>query len=462
MKRTNRKVPVALTIAGSDSGGGAGIQADLKTFAAVGVHGATAITSVTAQNTLGVAEIRDLDVALIRKQIDVVVEDLGVDAAKTGMLHTKEIIEAVAEEIKRHGFPTVVDPVMMAKSGAPLLRPEAVESLKGRLLPLASVVTPNRSEAEEISGFKIETLEDAKRAARDIAKLGPEAVVVKGGHIEAPGESVDVLYYKDRVKTYGMPRLDSRLTHGTGCSFSAAITGFLARGFEVSKAVEEAKGIVFYAIKHGFEVGRGYGPVNPLARLYLEGERYAVIVALEEALKKLSSEKRVFFLVPEVRMNLVFALPMADDIGEVAGFPGRITFDGERLVAVSRPKFGTSTHVAKTVITVMERYPQVRSGLSVKYSRDLLDSSLKLGLNVLSYDRRLEPEEVKRTEGASIPWGVEQALKGSTQKPDVIFHLGDIGKEPIITILGDTPMSVVDKVFKIIETQVNEQTPKRV
>jgi len=191
------KIPRALTIAGSDSGGGAGIQADLKTFAALGVHGMTALTAITAQNTVDVTAVQDVDVDIIRAQVKAVAEDIGVDAAKTGMLHTSEIIEAVAEEVERYGFPVVVDPVMIAKSGAALLKPEAKDTLVKSLLPLAMVVTPNAMEAEAISGVKIETLEDGKDAAVKIAALSGGAVVVKGGHIlQREGKAVDILFYQ--------------------------------------------------------------------------------------------------------------------------------------------------------------------------------------------------------------------------------------------------------------------------
>jgi hydroxymethylpyrimidine/phosphomethylpyrimidine kinase len=187
-----KKAKCALTIAGSDSGGGAGIQADLKTFASLGVHGLSAITSITAQNTIAVNAILDVTPDMVMAQIDSVVEDIGVDAAKTGMLHTGDIIKVVAKEIKKYGFPIVVDPVMVAKSGARLLNQNAIKILIQHLLPLATVLTPNAREAEVLSGIKIRTLDDAKAAAKEIYYMGPKAVVVKGGHI--PGsEVIDIL-----------------------------------------------------------------------------------------------------------------------------------------------------------------------------------------------------------------------------------------------------------------------------
>lgn len=210
IEKVKSKIPVAITIAGSDSGGGAGIQADLKTFAAMGVHGTTAITSITAQNTQTVTGVVNLDAEIIKKQIQAVAEDIGLDAGKTGMLYTKEIIKAVAFEVSKYQFPLVVDPVMVAKSGALLLKPEAMNTLKTHLLPRATLVTPNKFEAERLTNRIIGKLDDAKTAAKEISEMGPEAVVVKGGHLN-PHYAVDVLYYKDKYEIFETPRLDVKL-----------------------------------------------------------------------------------------------------------------------------------------------------------------------------------------------------------------------------------------------------------
>ncbi|MEM1711432.1 MAG: bifunctional hydroxymethylpyrimidine kinase/phosphomethylpyrimidine kinase, partial [Nitrososphaerota archaeon] len=232
-------IPRALTIAGSDSGGGAGIQADLKTFAALGVHGMSAITSITAQNTMEVTMIYDLPVELIREQIRVVVRDIGVDAVKTGMLHTSEIIEAVASELRRISAPIVVDPVMIAKSGARLLEESAVKALIEELLPRAYVVTPNALEAEALSGIRIRDLESQKRAAKMISELGARGVVVKGGHVEDP-RAVDILYFDGEFRVYEAERIETRTTHGTGCTFASAIAAELAKKKSIFEAVERA------------------------------------------------------------------------------------------------------------------------------------------------------------------------------------------------------------------------------
>ena len=256
-------LPVALTIAGSDSGGGAGIQADLKTFAVLGVHGTSALTAITAQNTRGVTDILELPASLVREQIDAVVEDMGVDAAKTGMLSSAAIIEVVADAIARHGLgKLVVDPVMVAKGGAKLLRDDAVAALRARLVPLAAVLTPNLPEAGVLLGRRVASVAERAHAARDLVDMGARAAVVKGGH--ADGDVTDVFFDGSRLVELEAERIETSNTHGSGCVFSAAITAAMARGAEPLEAVREAKSFVTRAIARSLEIGHGHGPVNPM------------------------------------------------------------------------------------------------------------------------------------------------------------------------------------------------------
>lgn len=250
-----------LTIAGSDSGGGAGIQADLKTFAALGLFGTSAITAITAQNTIAVTAIYEVPVAMVVAQIDAVVADLRPEAVKVGMLASPAIVAAVAAAIVRHRLANVVvDPVMVAKSGDQLLRPEAVDALIRLLLPLATVLTPNLPEATMLLGHPVLTLAEQETAARDIAALGPAAVVVKGGH--SAGEPVDVLFAAGEVCRFPAQRIATPNTHGTGCTFSSAIAAYLALGLPVAEAVGAAKRYLTGAIEHAPGLGSGHGPVN--------------------------------------------------------------------------------------------------------------------------------------------------------------------------------------------------------
>jgi hydroxymethylpyrimidine/phosphomethylpyrimidine kinase len=258
----------ALTIAGSDSGGGAGIQADLKTFAARGVFGMSAITALTAQNTVGVQGVFEIPPPFVGLQIDSVAGDIGVDVVKTGMLSNAGIIQVVAEKIREHGLaPLVVDPVMVAKSGDTLLRDDAREALIGQLLALATVVTPNLHEASVLCGFEIASLDEMRRAAETIRSLGSQNVVIKGGHLPNTPDAVDVLFDGQEFQEFRAPRIESGNTHGTGCTFASAIAAELAKGHPVAEAVLIAKEYLTQVLKASTDLGlgQGHGPMNHMA-----------------------------------------------------------------------------------------------------------------------------------------------------------------------------------------------------
>jgi hydroxymethylpyrimidine/phosphomethylpyrimidine kinase len=262
-----KSIRKALTIAGSDSGAGAGIQADLKTFAALGVYGTSAITAITAQNTLGVTQVLALSPKLVAAQIDAVVEDIGAQALKTGMLANRAIIEIVAKKIAEHRLKNlVVDPVMVATSGDLLIKKSAVASLRSRLIPLAAVVTPNLPEAEELTGMPLRTSEDIEKAARRIVEMGAKSVIIKGGHRKGP--AVDLFFDGKDLHALNAPRIRTRNTHGTGCTFSAAIAAYLAKGESLNRAVRLAKGYITAAIRAGFTVGTGHSPVHHFYRFW--------------------------------------------------------------------------------------------------------------------------------------------------------------------------------------------------
>jgi len=258
------RLPRALTIAGSDSGGGAGIQADLKTFFALGCHGMSALTALTAQNTVAVTAIHEVPPEFVIAQIDAVASDIGVDAAKTGMLSSAGIVEAVAKAIEVHGIEhLVVDPVFVSKHRDHLLAPEAVSTLTERLLPLAQVVTPNLYEAEGlVGGGEITSLDDMREASKALHALGPRCVLIKGGHLSGD-TAVDLLFDGRDFTELSGPRFETEDTHGTGCALSAAITARLAHGDDTLTAVRAAKDFVSGAIRRGLRIGKGYGPVNP-------------------------------------------------------------------------------------------------------------------------------------------------------------------------------------------------------
>jgi len=439
----------ALTIAGSDSSAGAGVQADLKTFSALGVYSSTVLTCVTAQNTLGVYLVEPLEPRLVEMQYKAVLEDPGFDAVKTGLLPSKPIVELVVRELRKLDKPIVVDPVYIAGTGFKLSSEEAYETLVRGLIPIATVVTPNANEASKITGVKVETVEDAEEAARRISSLGVELVVVKGGHLK--GAPVDVILHRGRLLKLRGTRVEGSF-HGAGCCFSAAIAAMLAKGLKPLEAVKEAKRFIETAITHHHKVGSGIKPVNPMARLYMEAEKWSVVKNVRQAIRLLEAEPKVSRLIPEVASNLVMALSYARSPSEVVGIPGRIVKVLGGVKAVMEPAYGASRHVARTVLTAMRFDPEVRAGMNIKMDERILETCIRLGFKVSGYDRRLEPPEVKAKEGLSTSWGAEQAIKAAGGAvPDVIYHRGDWGKEPMITVLGRDAIDVVHKVLKIVE-----------
>jgi len=441
------KLKRVLTIAGSDSGGGAGIQADLKTISALGAYGMSVITALTAQNTLGVQGVFEIPPDFVEKQFDSVLGDIGADAAKTGMLANSNIIKIVAKKIREYRIEkVVVDPVMFAKGGAPLMAPEAIEALIGELLPLALVATPNIPEAEALAGIKIKTIDDMKAAAEKIAFLGTRNVLVKGGHLE--GAATDVLFDGRDFRSFSSERIATRNTHGTGCTYASAIATGIAQGLSVADAVERAKKYVTAAIRFSISIGGGQGPTNHMAHLLRESERYRCLQDLEQAVSRLEEEP-CGNIIPEVQSNLGYALPFSSAKEDVAAFPGRIIRVNGQARTVRSPRFGASSHIAKIILTVMRHDSRYRSAMNVRFSEEAVRVCRDLGFTVESFDRSDEPKDIKETEGSSLEWGTALVLSRNPAVPDIIFDRGDTGKEPMIRILGKTPAEVVEKAVMI-------------
>jgi hydroxymethylpyrimidine/phosphomethylpyrimidine kinase len=441
------KMKRILTIAGSDSGGGAGIQADLKTITVLGGFGMSVLTALTAQNTVGVAGIHPVPPEFIGQQVDSVLSDIGVDAVKTGMLFNADSIEVVADRLSAYGInKIVVDPVMVAKGGDLLLVAEAQETLAKLLVPMALLVTPNIPEAEVLSRKSISTEEDVLEAARVIHDMGAQSVLIKGGHLDGP--ATDYLFDGRNLFEFSRQRIDTPHTHGTGCAYSAAIATYLAMELEVKEAVERAKDFIHTAIRFAFPLGKGHGPTNFYAQFAREQEEYVVLEALKTNFERLQAA-HVGNLVPEVQSNLGYALPYAETHRDIAAFPGRLVRLGKGIVSVRSPAFGASRHIATIILTAMRYDPEYRSAMNIRFSERIVEQCESLGWKVCSFDRSDEPEEVKQQEGSSLEWGTERVLSRETGIPDIIFDRGDVGKEPMIRVLGRNPDEVVDKVLKL-------------
>jgi hydroxymethylpyrimidine/phosphomethylpyrimidine kinase len=443
-------LPCVLTIAGSDSGGGAGMQADLKTITVLGAFGMSALTALTAQNTRVVQAVHAVPPRFVLEQIEAVATDLPVHAAKTGMLANREIVEAVAEGIRRFQIRNlVVDPVFVSKGGHPLLEEDAVEALTRTLLPLARLITPNLHEARRLSGMEMVTEEERREAARRLHGMGPGAVLIKGGHGRGPAAE-DLLFDGTSFRTYSARRLDTPHTHGTGCTLSAAIATFLARGLDLAQAVDRAKRFITEAIRHALPLGAGHGPTNHFAAGMQEIETDRVLGALCRAAATLRENPSLAKLAPEVQCNLGYALPLAATHEEVAAFPGRIVRLPEGLTVARPPAFGASRHIANVILAAMRHHSQLRSTMNIAFSEALLRRAMETGLTAVGFDRAGEPREVKEREGSSLEWGTGAAISGTREVPDLVYDRGEVGKEPMIRILGTDPEDVLRKALLLV------------
>jgi hydroxymethylpyrimidine kinase/phosphomethylpyrimidine kinase len=437
-----------VTIAGSDTGGGAGLQADLKTIAALEGHGMSVITALTAQNSLGIQSVYPIPLPFIEAQMDAVFTDLAVDAAKTGMLYNDQVVKLVAAKMKQNGvLKLVVDPVMIATDGTSLLDEAGRDALRRELLPLASLVTPNLPEAAALADMEVRTTKEMREAAERIRGYGVEAVLVKGGHLE--GDPVDILLDGEGYKEFPSERVAVSDVHGTGCVLSAAIATVLAQGASLQDAVQRGREVTVASIKASFTMGKGRRFAHPPAYAAMEGERYHVIEALEEVVAQLKGEAHIGGLIPEVSSNLGYALSLAQDKNDVAAFPGRIVRVQDGIATIASPAFGASQHIASIILTVMEHDPSFRSAMNIRYSPAIMQGCKDAGLHVVGFDRGEEPREVAEAEGRSLGWGVQKVLIDAGNVPDVIYDEGGWRKEPMVRILGKNPAEVVGKVIKI-------------
>jgi hydroxymethylpyrimidine kinase / phosphomethylpyrimidine kinase / thiamine-phosphate diphosphorylase len=441
---------IALSIAGSDSGAGAGIQADLKMFSALGVYGCTAITAITAQNTKKVAEIFEVSPSMVEQQIRSIMTDMRPNAIKIGMVYSIPIIEAVYRSLeKKSKIPVVLDPILAAGTGAKLLRTEAYKSFISNLIPSSTLITPNRMEAEKLADMTIKTENDANEAARKIKKLGAENVIVKGGHFGSAHVTDVLLDSKDNIIKFTNPRLEIKEVHGSGCNFSSAVTAYLARGMTLTEACKMANEYVHTAIRNAITIGSGLPIANPLSTIYRDASRYLTLAELQLAVEQVSMLDGFYRLIPETQTNFAYALLDAVDISDVAAVRGRIIKIENSAAPASYIKFGASSHVASAVLAYMSVNPDFRSAINIRFDERIVNVCKSL-FSVASYDRTKEPKKIKRREGSSVAWGILAALSKNSLA-EVIYHRGDVGKEPMITLFGRNPAEIVERIKRILK-----------
>jgi hydroxymethylpyrimidine/phosphomethylpyrimidine kinase len=414
---------VVLTIGGSDSGGGAGIQADLKTFSILGLHGTSAVTAITAQNTLGVQHIFGLEPEIVLAQLRSITDDFSIAYAKTGMLHSAEIVAVVADHLQRTGIPFVLDPVIEAEAGGRLLQPEAVLALKERLLPLARVATPNIFEAEALTGICVRDMDSANLAAQKIMGFGPGAVIVKGGHLDC----TDLLADGTGVCLMPSERVAGQ-NHGVGCTFSAALTSYLCMGCSLPKAARNAKEFAKRALLGSFHLGKGVGPVNQAAYLREEASRYRVLCDVQKAVDLIGDEPKISELIPDLGSNLAMAIPHARTSDDVASVEGGLVKEGGRVRQSGCIKFGSSGDIVRIILEAMSYNSRSRAAMNL--SLKAMPACRALGLvitDLIGFD-----------DESALP-----AIEAPGRPPNVFLVRGTQGEKPVLCLLGSSATLLV-------------------
>ncbi|MFP3868063.1 MAG: bifunctional hydroxymethylpyrimidine kinase/phosphomethylpyrimidine kinase [Desulfobacteraceae bacterium] len=436
-----------MIIAGSDPSAGAGLQQDLKVATLLGAYGLTVVTALTVQNTMGVQAVHPVAAPVVAAQLEAVLGDIRVDAVKLGMLANEDIVRVVVAKLREAEIPMVIlDPVLAASDGSPLLAEAGVEILKQELLPLATMVTPNLSEAARLTGLEVLEVAGMEAAAQALQQQGVRWVLVTGGHL--PGEPIDVLY--DGVNCYRLPgvRQAQPHTHGSGCALATALATLLAQGKALPEAVNQAKELVAQAITYGLPLGQGRGPVNPYAPFARELDRYRVLQQLAAAASRLQAGG-IEALIPEVQSNLGYATLYAEGLQDVAAFPGRLLKGPQGLIIPRAPEFGASRHIAAVILTALRTHPQLRAAMNIRFFEEVERLAPLLHLKVASFERAQEPPDIKAKEGSTLAWGVASVLKPEEPPADLIYDRGEWGKEPMIRVLGPDPMSVAEKVLAL-------------
>ena len=421
-----------LSIGGSDTSSGAGIQSDIKIFSNNGFYPFTVITAITSQNTKKITSIEPVSRRSLELQMESVLSDFQIDAIKIGMVFNSQNIKTIHSKLKNSKFPIVVDPIIKSTTGRLLLKKNALSDYRKMIIPLADVITPNRYESKVLTGFT-----DARKAAKKIQAMGAKNVIITGFTESNSKISDYILEPNNQYKISG--KKIQIINHGSGCDYSASMTQSLAKGLTVSKSVRIAKKFVYQSIKNSISIGKG---IN-ITHQEIPKDTKNLLHAIDE-FKRIKNIHRV---IPECQTNFVFAKINPKTINDVLGISGRLVKAGKEIITAGELAYGGSQHVASAVIQINKKFPEILSCINIKYNTKIISKAKKLGFVVLSYDRTKEPTKVKRQENSSIIWGMSSILK--TKCPDLVYHKGDFGKEAMILIFGQTPNDVIKKVSKL-------------
>jgi len=420
-----------LSIGGSDPSSGAGIQSDIKTFSNYDVYGFTVVTAITSQNTRKVTSVEPVSAKSLMAQIDSILSDFHIDAIKIGMVYNSQIIKVIHSKLRNIKAPIVIDPIIKSTTGTTLLKKSALFDYKKMMVPLADVITPNKYEAEVLSGTS-----NTNKSAKKIQSMGAKCVIITST-TSSNSQISDFVLEENREYVISGKKIPIR-NHGSGCNYSASIAVSLAKGNTIRYAVKAAKDYVYQSIKNSKNIGKG---VHITHKNTSNGMR-----ELSDSINHFKQIKNIYKVIPECQTNFVFAKKNPKIIKDVLGISGRLVKSGKDVVTAGEIVYGGSQHVGTAVIQVNKKFPDIRSGLNIKYDPNIIAKAKKSKFTVLSYDRSKEPKKSKQKENSSISWGISNTL--NAKSPDIIYHRGDVGKEPMILIFGNNPGDVIRKVSK--------------
>ena len=429
-----------LSIGGSDPSSGAGIQSDIKTFSTFDVHTLTIITAITGQNTSNFGMVEPVSKKILENQFESIISDFKIDGIKIGMLYNSEIIKTVYQYLKKLKIPIVVDPVIKSTTGGMLIKKSAISDFKKFIIPLATIITPNKFEAEILTKTKINSKNTPEKIAKIIQTMGAKNVVITG--VEIKNKEVLDFVLEENKKYYITDKKILKINRGSGCIHSAAVLYAIIKNKNIKESLKFAKKITLNSIKNSKKVGKGIVITNV-------GRYDKIEIKLSNAINEFTKIKNIYKNIPECQTNFVYSKEKPKSIKEILGISGRIVKAGKDTIVAGDLSYGGSKHVATALLIVNKKYPKIHSAINLKYKKETISKIKKLKLATYDYNRSEEPQGVK-IKGSTIAWGIKTAIKNSRKMPDVIYHKGDFGKEPMILVFAETPDIIIKKIMKII------------
>jgi len=429
-----------LSIGGSDPSSGAGIQSDIKTFSIFNVHGLTVITAITGQNTSNFGMVEPVSKKILENQLESIISDFKIDGIKIGMVYNSEIIKTVYQYLKKLKIPIIVDPVIKSTTGGMLIEKSAISDFRKFIIPLATIITPNRFEAEILTKTKINSKNTPEKIAKMIQKMGAKNVVITGVKIKNK-KVLDFVLEINKKYSITDEKI-SKINHGGGCIHSAAALYAIVKNKNIKESLEFAKKITLNSIKNSEKVGKGIVITNV-------DKHDEIKIKLSNAINEFTKIKNIYKNIPECQTNFVYSVQKPKSIKEILGISGRIVKAGVKVIVAGNLSYGGSKHVATALLTVNKKYSKIQSAINLKYKKETISKIKKLKLITYDYDRNQEPSNVK-DKGSTIEWGIKKAIMNSKKPPDIIYHEGGFGKEPMIIVFGETPNRIIKKILKII------------